>query len=88
MCVSCVRLVGRLCLHASQRSKGLAAESHGLWRQEIKHEMKTSSSLNILPSHFPISPLPLFDIKGRGGRKEAFYVGVGMGDRGGTMTKI
>lgn len=27
--------------------------------------MKTSSSLNILPSHFPISPLPLADFKGR-----------------------
>ena len=52
-------------LHASQRSEGLAAESQGLRRQEIKHEMKTSSSLNILPSHFQISPLPLADLKGR-----------------------
>lgn len=49
--------------HASERSERLAAESQGLRRQEIKHEMKTSSSLNILPSHFPISPLPLADLK-------------------------
>lgn len=49
--------------HASERSKRLAAESQGLRRQEIKHEMKTSSSLKILPSHFPISPLPLADLK-------------------------
>lgn len=53
------------CLYASKRSEGLAAESQGLRRQEIKHEMKTSSSLNILPSHFPISPLPLAELKER-----------------------
>lgn len=76
VCVSyvcvCVYLVHCSCLHASERSERLAAESQGLRRQEIKHEMKTSSSLNILPSHFPISPLPLSDIKGRreGGREE------------------
>lgn len=62
VCV-CVCLVRCSRLHASERSKGLAAESQGLRRQEIKHEMKTSSSLNILPSHFPISPLPLSDLK-------------------------
>lgn len=52
-------------LHASERSERLAAESQGLRRQEIKHEMKTSSSLNILASHFPISPLPFADFKRR-----------------------
>ena len=61
----CARLVRHSRLHAFERSKRLAAESQGLRRQEIKHEMKTSSSLNILPSHFPISPLPLADLKGR-----------------------
>lgn len=64
VCV-CVCSVRCSRLHASERSEGLAAESQGLRRQEIKHEMKTSSSLNILPSHFPISPLPLADLKGR-----------------------
>lgn len=82
MCILCVCLCVRSVrcsrLHASERSERLAAESQGLRRQEIKHEMKTSSSLNILPSHFPISPLPLVDLKGRreergvgSGRKEA-----------------
>lgn len=69
LCASCVGvcvcLVRCSRLHASERSAGLAAESQGLRRQEIKHEMKTSSSLNILPSHFPISPLPLADLRGR-----------------------
>lgn len=96
VCV-CVRLVRCSRLHASERSEGLAAESQGLRRQEIKHEMKTSSSLNILPSHFPISPLPLTDLKGRreerdmergvgggGGREEkrlSFNSGVGVRQR-------
>lgn len=62
--------------HASERSERLAAESQGLRRQEIKHEMKTSSSLNILPSHFPISPLPLTDLK----REEGLTGGGGSGD--------
>lgn len=61
----CVRFVHCCLPHASIRSERLTAESQGLRRQEIKHEMKTSSSLNILPSHFPISPLPLADLKGR-----------------------
>lgn len=71
--VCCSRHSRRVCLcacsarrprpHAFERSKRLAAESQGLRRQEIKHEMKTSSSLKILPSHFPISPLPLADLK-------------------------
>lgn len=66
LCVClCVRSVRCSCLHASERSQRLAAESQGLRRQEIKHEMKTSSSLNILPSHFPISPLPLADLEAR-----------------------
>ena len=87
MCVRDSRAAARL--HASERSTGLAAESRGLRRQEIKHEMKTSSSLNILPSHSPISPLPPVHFgggretqtegsRGRRGGKEA---GVGMEDR-------
>lgn len=75
----CARLVHCSCLHASQRSEGLAAESRGLRHQEIKHEMKTSSSLNILPSHFPISPLPLTDLKRREERDMERGVGVGGG---------
>lgn len=65
MCVCVCAWSTAHCLNASKRSEGLAAESQGLRRQEIKHEMKTSFSLNILPSHFPISPLPLGDFKGR-----------------------
>lgn len=61
----CVRDVHCCSRYASKRSEWLTAESQGLRRQEIKHEMKTSSSLNILPSHFPISPFPLADLKGR-----------------------
>ncbi len=63
-------------------------------RQEIKHEMKTSSSLNILPSHFPISPLPLADLKGRREERD-MERGFGCGgergaelqQRGGSTTK-
>lgn len=83
--VCCSRRGRRVCLcacsarrprpHAFERSKRLAAESQGLRRQEIKHEMKTSSSLKILPSHFPISPLPLADLK-----MEAGPTGGGSGD--------
>lgn len=69
-------------LHASGRSERLAAESRGLRRQEIKHEMKTSSSLNILPSHFPISPLPLADFKREvGGVGRGEELAVEPGDR-------
>lgn len=83
VCV-CVCLCGLLVrcsrLHASGRSERLAAESRGLRRQEIKHEMKTSSSLNILPSHFPISLLPLADFKrevGGEGRGEELAAAAG-----------
>lgn len=74
----CVRPARRSRLHASERSERLAAESQELRRQEIKHEMKTSSSLNILPSHFPISPLPLADLK----REEGLAAGAtGVGEK-------
>lgn len=82
MCIPCVSVRSVRCsrLHASERSERLAAESQGLRRQEIKHEMKTSSSLNILPSHFPISPLPLADLKAR---REERDMGRGAGGGGG-----
>lgn len=42
---------------------GGASESQGFRCQEIKHKMKTSSGLNILPCHFSISQIPYSDLR-------------------------
>lgn len=63
VCILCVRLCGLWVrcsrLHASGRSERLAAESRGLRRQEIKHEMKTKLQFEHSPislSNIPTSP--------------------------------